>query len=102
MPKTKVSHRDRSVKGPYHEWYINNYWVKFRILRELEGDGGHTNIPEGAVLIGHAVHDDHLEELYQLGDQYFRHAGGGRGFYWTQELELVWEDTTKPFTSEEN
>ncbi len=50
---------------------------------------GDTDLPPNAVLIGHAIEDDHLEELYQDGEQFFRHAGGGRGFYWTQELRIV-------------
>ena len=63
-------------------WYLNGRWVQFRIV-------GETDLPEDAELIGHKVDEDHLEELYQSGDLFFRHAGGGRGFYWTQELEIV-------------
>jgi len=64
------------------EWFLNGRWIKF----EITGD---ADLPEDANLIGHVVQEDHLEELYQSGDQFFRHAGGGRGFYWTQELEIV-------------
>jgi len=69
--------------GQYISWFLKGRWIKFKIL----GDSGID--PSDACLIGHAVDEDHLEELYQLGDRFFRNAGGGRGFYWTQELEIV-------------
>lgn len=37
-----------------------------------------------------ATFEDHLEELYLIDGHWYRHTGGGRGFYWTQELEVVW------------
>jgi len=76
------SRRYQMEVGPYISWFLNGRWIKFQILSD--GD-----LPESANLIGHVVDDDHLEELYQDGEQFFRHAGGGRGFYWTQELQIM-------------
>ena len=81
-----VTRRHRMEQGPYISWFLSNRWVRFRISPDR-----YVDVPEGADLIGHVVSDDHLEELYQYGDQFFRYAGGGRGFYWTQEL-LVEEE----------
>jgi len=78
-----VTRRYRMERGPYISWFLNSRWIKFRILPDDTVD-----LPETADLIGRAISDDHLEELYQYGDQFFRHAGGGRGFYWTQELRV--------------
>jgi len=79
------SNQNRYVAGPYVEWFLNGRWVKFRIL----GDANINPDDDNLNLIGHVIHEDHLEELYQQGDQFFRHAGGGRGFYWAQELEVI-------------
>jgi len=76
------SKRYRMELGSHISWFLNNHWIQFHILSE------HADLPEDAVLIGHKIEDDHLEEIYQLGDQFFRYAGGGRGFYWTQELTI--------------
>lgn len=45
--------------------------------------------PAMAEVVKSATFEDHLEELWKHKDKWYRHAGGGRGFYWTQELELV-------------
>lgn len=74
------SKRFRHDKAPYVSWFLNNAWVRFRIIAD------DVALPESANLIGHVILDDHLEELWQDDEQFFRHAGGGRGFYWTQEL----------------
>ena len=37
-----------------------------------------------------ATFEDHLEELWQVENTWYRYAGGGRGFYWLQRLEVVW------------
>jgi hypothetical protein len=42
-----------------------------------------------AKVIKDATFEDHLEQLLFDGKNYYRHAGGGRGFYWTQLLQEV-------------
>ena len=65
------------------KWFLNNGWLYFEVVAELD------KLPSKATLIGHQVENDHLEELYRLGDRFFRFAGSGRGLYWTQELALI-------------
>lgn len=51
--------------------------------------GGVEKLPPSATQIAEEVQEDHLEQLWvdPLGT-FYRYAGGGRGFYWTQTLEL--------------
>jgi len=56
----------------------------FKITGEVE------KLPKSATKVAEEVLEDHLEELWvnSLGT-FYRHAGGGRGFYWVQTLELL-------------
>lgn len=93
MPKRTTifpspSNCHKSGKSPATlEWFLNGAWRMFKI--RIHDTQPPVKDPQELSMIGHAVHEDHLEELYQLGDQFFRYAGGGRGFYWWDELELI-------------
>lgn len=63
-------------------WTIDGKIIEFEIVREVE-------FPTNARVIKHAVFEDHLEELLYDGIDYYRHVGGGRGFFWTQLLRKV-------------
>ena len=56
----------------------------FKITGEVE------ELPKSATKIAEEVLEDHLETLWvdPLGT-FYRYAGGGRGFYWVQTLELL-------------
>lgn len=71
------------LPGQPLEWRIKGNWVKFAIT------GGISELPKGAQRLKHTVLEDHLEELWELRGRYYRYAGGGRGFYWVQELALL-------------
>ena len=73
---------DTENKYPSVAWRINGKLHKFQIV-------GRCDFPKGAKLVKEAVFEDHLEQLWKLDDKWYRYAGGGRGFYWTQLLELV-------------
>ena len=78
----------RHGKGNTFEWKLNSQWRRFRI----KAHDADVENPEALNLIGRVILEDHTEELHQLGDQFFRYAGGGRGFYWWDELELIEEE----------
>jgi len=71
---------EMGLPGQPLEWRIKGNWVKFEIIGDMQ------KIPEGAKRLKHTVVDDHLEELWELRGRYYRYAGGGRGFYWIQDL----------------
>jgi len=58
--------------------------------------GEDCSLPETAHCIGSYVMEDHLEQLW-IDDEgnFYRYAGGGRGFYWTQKLDLKWAEEVK-------
>ncbi len=58
--------------------------LSFKIVKEVK------EVPPKAKLIAEEDIEDHLERLYiTRRGTFYRYAGGGRGFYWTQMLKLV-------------
>ena len=64
-------------------WKIDGVVHIFEIVKDVD-------YPQDAKIVKDATFEDHLEQLLQdKSGKWYRHAGGGRGFYWTQLLELV-------------
>jgi len=72
------------------QWKINGLIHVFEIQMQLPHTTKESDILKSAAVLKSAVFEDHLEELLQDKEgNWYRHAGGGRGFYWTQRLELI-------------
>lgn len=84
-PFPSPSKEFRFGHGHILEWKLAGQWRQFKII----GHDTDVDTPEALNLIGRAIMDDHTEELHQSGDRFLRYAGGGRGFYWWDELELI-------------
>lgn len=64
-------------------WKVGRLTFKFAITFT-------TELPSDAKLLKEASFEDHTERLLiDSHGKWYRNAGGGRGFYWTQLLELV-------------
>ena len=57
--------------------------LKFEIGETLDP----KDYPEDADWLIEKTIEDHMEALLFDGTNYYRHAGGGRGFMWTQKLQ---------------
>ena len=72
------------LPGPFIVWRdVDGKDYIFRVL-------GDVKVDKLRGIKKSATFEDHLEELYLMESHWYRHAGGGRGFYWTEELEVVW------------
>ena len=72
------------------QWKINGLIHVFEIQGQLPHATEESNILKSSTVIKSAIFEDHLEELLQdKQGNWYRHAGGGRGFYWTQRLALI-------------
>jgi len=72
------------------QWKINGLIHVFEIQGQLPHTTEESDVLKSSTVVKSAVFEDHLEELLQDKDgNWYRHAGGGRGFYWTQRLALI-------------
>jgi len=73
------------MPGPFVCWKdVEGVNYIFRVGQDVE------NVDLTSSPKKEATFEDHLEALYYSNGKWYRHAGGGRGFYWTQELEVAW------------
>lgn len=70
--------RDFKISDKELSWRVKGTWKHFKIGETVKGIDAPT--------IKSATFEDHLEELLFDGKNYYRHAGGGRGFTWDERL----------------